>query len=173
VLELRDLPVPDPGPGEVVVDVRAIGANPVDWKIYSDGLVGTDVSLALLPDTSRFVTIAAPARAVAEGRKAIGSQADPGVDIRVGARAKLVELAGKDELEVTADRTFPLAEDPEAHRSLQTGHAREKVVLIPENDPLKYSRRKCTVRYGANRGYMAVAASASSREEGAGSRRAA
>lgn len=33
VLKLIDLPIPEAGPGEVVVKVRAAGVNPVDWKI--------------------------------------------------------------------------------------------------------------------------------------------
>ena len=28
-----DLPAPDPGPGEILVAVRAAGVNPVDWKV--------------------------------------------------------------------------------------------------------------------------------------------
>ncbi|NUS42107.1 MAG: NADP-dependent oxidoreductase [Mycobacteriaceae bacterium] len=35
VLALADLPVPDPGPGQVRVAVRAAGVNPADWKIRS------------------------------------------------------------------------------------------------------------------------------------------
>ena len=34
VLALVDEPERDPGPGEVVVDVRAVGVNPVDYKSY-------------------------------------------------------------------------------------------------------------------------------------------
>jgi NADPH:quinone reductase-like Zn-dependent oxidoreductase len=33
VLELVDIEVPEAGPGEVVVQVRAAGVNPIDWKI--------------------------------------------------------------------------------------------------------------------------------------------
>ncbi|WP_246149998.1 NADP-dependent oxidoreductase [Agromyces intestinalis] len=33
VLELHEVPTPDPGPGEVLVEVRAAGVNPVDWKV--------------------------------------------------------------------------------------------------------------------------------------------
>jgi NADPH:quinone reductase-like Zn-dependent oxidoreductase len=40
-LEVLDLPTPEPGPGEVRIDVRAIGVNPIDHKAYS-GLFGTD-----------------------------------------------------------------------------------------------------------------------------------
>jgi len=46
VLLLIDEPDPTPGPGQVVVDVRAIGANPIDFKSYG-GMFGTDP--ALLP----------------------------------------------------------------------------------------------------------------------------
>jgi len=36
-----DVEVPAPGPGEVLLDVRAAGVNPIDWKSYS-GAFGTD-----------------------------------------------------------------------------------------------------------------------------------
>jgi NADPH2:quinone reductase len=35
VLELADLPVPDPGPGEVLVRLAFSGVNPTDWKSRS------------------------------------------------------------------------------------------------------------------------------------------
>jgi NADPH2:quinone reductase len=40
-LVVQDVPTPDPGPGEVRVAVRAIGVNPIDWKLYS-GALGRD-----------------------------------------------------------------------------------------------------------------------------------
>lgn len=43
VLELVEQPVPEPGPGEVLLEVRAAGVNPVDWKRYS-GARGADPS---------------------------------------------------------------------------------------------------------------------------------
>ncbi|ERG69213.1 NADP-dependent oxidoreductase [Segniliparus rugosus] len=128
--------------------LRACGAVPVEYgpglleRIKAVGpvtaaldCVGTDeavdASLALLADKRRFVTIAAFPRAASEGFKAIGSQADPGVEIRDNARAELVKLAAEGELDVVVDRTYPLAEAAEAHRYLRTGHAKGKVVLIP------------------------------------------
>jgi NADPH:quinone reductase-like Zn-dependent oxidoreductase len=38
--EVVDLPVPEPGPGEVLVRVRAAGMNPFDWKIAEGALKG-------------------------------------------------------------------------------------------------------------------------------------
>jgi NADPH:quinone reductase len=43
VLELVEAPVAEPGPGEALLEVRAAGVNPVDWKRYS-GAFGTDPS---------------------------------------------------------------------------------------------------------------------------------
>ncbi|WP_327281086.1 MULTISPECIES: alcohol dehydrogenase catalytic domain-containing protein [unclassified Streptomyces] len=33
VLELAETPIPSPGPGEVLVRMRATGMNPADWKV--------------------------------------------------------------------------------------------------------------------------------------------
>jgi NADPH:quinone reductase-like Zn-dependent oxidoreductase len=38
VLELSEVPVPEPGPGQVRLAVRAAGINPIDWKIRSGGM---------------------------------------------------------------------------------------------------------------------------------------
>ncbi|PPG64385.1 alcohol dehydrogenase [Rathayibacter sp. AY2B7] len=35
VLDVVEIDTPVPGPGEVVVEVRAAGVNPLDWKLYS------------------------------------------------------------------------------------------------------------------------------------------
>lgn len=42
--QLLDRPAPQPGPGELAVEVRAAGVNPVDWKIRS-GVLGRDREL--------------------------------------------------------------------------------------------------------------------------------
>src|SRR5579872_4655125 len=40
VLELGDVPTPEPGPGEVRVKVSTSGVNPSDWKTRKGGLRG-------------------------------------------------------------------------------------------------------------------------------------
>jgi NADPH:quinone reductase-like Zn-dependent oxidoreductase len=42
VLELVEVPDPHPGPGQVRVAVRAVGVNPIDWKMRS-GMMGGDL----------------------------------------------------------------------------------------------------------------------------------
>jgi NADPH2:quinone reductase len=44
VLTLSDIAEPNPGPDEVIVEVRAVGLNPVDWKArqgYLEGMIHT------------------------------------------------------------------------------------------------------------------------------------
>lgn len=41
VLEVIDADIPPPGQGQVVVAMRAVGVNPLDYKLYS-GAFGTD-----------------------------------------------------------------------------------------------------------------------------------
>lgn len=43
VLSLVDVPLADPGPSEVLIDVAAVGTNPVDYMLYS-GRIGADPS---------------------------------------------------------------------------------------------------------------------------------
>jgi NADPH:quinone reductase-like Zn-dependent oxidoreductase len=109
--------------------VRAI--SPVDAAL---DLVGTDealdTSVELVADRGRIATIAGFARAGELGI-AVLTGADGGQEIRDTSRGEIIKLAAAGKLEVTVDRTFPLAEAADAHRYLQTGHARGKVVLVP------------------------------------------
>jgi NADPH:quinone reductase-like Zn-dependent oxidoreductase len=116
--------------GEGLADrVRAIG--PVDAAL---DLVGTDealdTSVELVADRGRIATIAGFVHAGELGI-AVLTGADGGQEIRDAARAELIALAAAGTLIVTVDRTFALEEASEAHRYLQTGHARGKVVLVP------------------------------------------
>ncbi len=114
--------------------VRAAAPQGVDAAL---DLVGTeeaiDVSLELVADRDRIATIAAAARGLAAGIKALGGGpgADPGTEIRLEARAELARLAGTGALQVLVAQTFPLADAAAAHREIMTGHTSGKIALIP------------------------------------------
>ncbi len=48
VLEIADQAPGEPGPGEALIEVRAAGVNPVDYKVYS-GAMGADPARLPLP----------------------------------------------------------------------------------------------------------------------------
>ncbi|PRB15501.1 NADP-dependent oxidoreductase [Microbacterium sp. MYb62] len=97
--------------------------------------VGTDeavdVSLDLVADRRRIVTIAASARAASDGILAIAGSQPASARFRDGARSELIALAQNGDLVVPVARTFPLDQAPVAHRLLATGHPGGKLALIP------------------------------------------
>lgn len=130
--------------------VRQFGGDPVR---YGDGLadrvralapegvsaaldaVGTDeavdVSLALVPDRQRIVSIAAFGRTEAEGYRVIAGAMPASTAFRDAARARLVDLATAGDLVVPVARTFPLAQAREALELLRGGHPGGKLALLP------------------------------------------
>lgn len=132
--------------------LRELGATPVAYgpglagrvrAAAPDGvtaaldLIGSDeameVSLALVSDRARVVTIAAFAKGLKAGIKVIGGApgADPGTEIRDAARLDLARLAGAGALKVFVTQTFPLTDAAAAHRAIMTGHAAGKIALLP------------------------------------------
>ncbi|MBT0771699.1 NADP-dependent oxidoreductase [Kineosporia sp. J2-2] len=130
--------------------VRRFGGVPVR---YGDGLlerlrdlaprgyvaaldtVGTDeaadVSLALVPDRRRIVTIAGWDRAQRDGFLAVGGSTPESRAFRNRSRQPLVELAAAGHLVVPVARTFPLDQAPAALELLRGGHPGGKLALIP------------------------------------------
>ena len=107
---------------------RVAGAAPDGVTAVLDGIGGEalDVSTQLVADRSRIATIADPARA---GRLGVAYvQSD-----RSAARlADLVHLYEKGRLRVFVSHTFPLLDLPAAHREVETGHVRGKVVVTTD-----------------------------------------
>jgi NADPH:quinone reductase len=130
--------------------VRRFGGEPVP---YGDGLadrlrssapggfaaaldtVGTDeavdVSLDLVGDRRRIVTIAAHARAQRDGIQAIGGTMPASAAFRDQVRPRLIAMAADGRLVVPVARTFPLDAAPEALALLQSGHPGGKLALLP------------------------------------------
>jgi NADPH:quinone reductase len=97
--------------------------------------VGTDeaidVSLAVVADRQRIVTIAAAARAEGDGIRAIGGNMPASAAFRDAARPRLIELAATGTLVVPIARTFPLDGALDALNLLSGQHAGGKLALIP------------------------------------------
>lgn len=97
--------------------------------------VGTDeavdVSLALVADRSRIVTIANVARAEAEGFWSVEGATPESRAYRLRSRANLVGLAARGDLVVPMARTFPLREAAAALELLLRGHPGGKLALLP------------------------------------------
>ncbi len=64
VLELLDLPVPDPGPGEVRVRLAFSGVNPTDWKSRSGATAGALTDDFQVPDQDGAGTVEAVGQGV-------------------------------------------------------------------------------------------------------------
>ncbi|OIH97007.1 NADP-dependent oxidoreductase [Curtobacterium sp. MCBA15_001] len=130
--------------------VRRFGG---EWIAYGDGLearlrdlapggidvavdcVGTDeavdVSLALVADRSRIVTIAAQRRAAAEGVPMVGGAQPESKAFRDSVRQRLIDLAADGALQVPVARTFLLSEARQAAELLESGHPGGKLALLP------------------------------------------
>lgn len=98
--------------------------------------VGTDeaidVSLALVADRNRIVSIAAFGRAAIDGYRVIAGAMPESAAFREQIREHLIALAAAGELVVPIARTFPLSEAREALEFLSAQHPGGKLALIPE-----------------------------------------
>ncbi|HEY5229434.1 MAG TPA: NADP-dependent oxidoreductase [Galbitalea sp.] len=97
--------------------------------------VGTDeaidVSLAVVADHKRIVTIAAGGSAARDGIIGIGGQMPASAKFRDEARAGLIQLAADGKLVVPIARTFPLDDAIEALKLLSGQHPGGKLSLLP------------------------------------------
>jgi len=89
-----------------------------------------DVSLALVGDRQRVVTIAAAPRARADGYVFIGASNPESGPFRAAARGGILRLAADGDLVVPMARTFPFEEAPAALAMLTSPHPPGKIALM-------------------------------------------
>lgn len=89
------------------------------------------VSLALVPDRERIVTVAAAPAAAEHGFRAIAGSKPDSAQFRDGVREGLVQLAEAGRLRVPMAHELPLDQAPRALALLATGHPGGKLALIP------------------------------------------
>ncbi|MFK3678934.1 NADP-dependent oxidoreductase [Microbacterium sp. NPDC090218] len=112
--------------------VREAAGGPIAAALDAVGTEeAVDVSLELVADRRRIVTIAAAARAESDGILAIAGSMPASARFRDEVRSELVALAQNGDLVVPVAQTFPLDRARAAHRLLATGHPGGKLALIP------------------------------------------
>ncbi|HEX6444036.1 MAG TPA: NADP-dependent oxidoreductase [Streptosporangiales bacterium] len=123
---LRSLGATPVAYGEGLADrVRAIAPDGVDAALDAAGTEEAGrTSLELAKDPQRVLTIVGGSPAQRLGIRMVS--AAPTAEML----AELVDLYRKGRLHVTVHRTFPLEQAADAHREVEAGHVRGKVVLL-------------------------------------------
>ena len=91
-----------------------------------------DVSLALVKDRSRVVTIAAAPRAKADGYVFVGASNPESGPFRARARSRILELARAGDLVVPMAQIFAFEDAPAAFAMLTSPHPPGKIALVNE-----------------------------------------
>jgi NADPH2:quinone reductase len=112
--------------------VRQLAPHGVDAALDT---VGTDeavqVSLAVVGDLGRIVTIAAANQAAEHGFRMIGASMPASAAYRNSIRSDLIQLTADGALVVPVARTFPLTDAIAALQLLKSEHPGGKLALIP------------------------------------------
>jgi NADPH:quinone reductase len=131
--------------------VRGFGGTPVEYgpglldrvrEAAPEGIVAAldtvgsaeagDVSLALVADRRRVVTIAAAPRAKADGYIVVGASNPRSAPFRAKARARILRLAQDGDLVVPMAQTFGFTDAPAALAALTSPHPPGKLALVTE-----------------------------------------
>jgi enoyl reductase len=121
--ELGAIPVAY-GPG-LEDRVRRLSPGGVDAVLDAAGGEALDVSVRLVADRDRIGTVADRAGAARLGVRVLGTERT------AGRLAGLADLVARGRLRVTISASLPLRDAAAAHRLVETGHVRGKVVLRP------------------------------------------
>jgi NADPH:quinone reductase-like Zn-dependent oxidoreductase len=120
------------GPGLFERVVAIAGDVPIVAALDAVGTdEAVDVSLALVADRGRIVTIVTPSRANADGFRWIAGALPASARFRDEARAGLIAAANAGTLAVPVARTFPLEDAPRRARAAGRGTSRGALALIP------------------------------------------
>jgi NADPH:quinone reductase len=120
----------DYGPG-LEERVRAAAPGPVTAALDT---VGADeaihVSLAVVADRKRIVTIAAPQRAKSDGLQWIGGSNPTSGPYRASQRCRLLQIAAYGDITVPIAMTFSINDAPSAVAALMGEHPYGKLALV-------------------------------------------
>jgi NADPH:quinone reductase len=121
------------GPG-LLDRVRAVAPEGIAAALDTVGSQEAgDVSLALVADRHRVVTIAAATRAEADGYVFVGASNPASGPFRARARSRILNLARDGELTVPMAETFKFADAPAAFAALTSPHPPGKLALVTDH----------------------------------------
>jgi NADPH2:quinone reductase len=130
VLEVREVEVPAPGAGEVTIEVRAAGLNPVDFKLFS-GARGGDPDALPLPvglEAAGVLTAIGPDTEIASGGGEVGDEV---LAFRVsGGYSSALTLPAADVFAKPTTLDFPEA----ANLLLVGGTAADMLRVVPARE---------------------------------------
>jgi NADPH:quinone reductase-like Zn-dependent oxidoreductase len=115
------------GPG-VAGRVRALGSVDAAFDAAGQGVLAD--AIALVGGPKRVITLSDPA---APDFGVALSQ--PGPDRAPGALDQTIALLSNGRLRLRAHRSMPMRQAAEAHRQLESGNVRERIILTLEHDP--------------------------------------
>ncbi|GGM44412.1 NADP-dependent oxidoreductase [Dactylosporangium sucinum] len=114
--------------GEGLADrVRAAAPQGITAAVDGAGGAALETSLALVEDRKRIITLVEHARIEELGLGSIQGQRS------AAALAELIDLYATGRTTWLIRRVYPLAEAADAHREIETGHGRGKIVLSIED----------------------------------------
>lgn len=118
------------GPG-LADRVRQAGGR-IDAAVDTAGTAeALECSVALVPNKKRVATVAGHSLGARLGVLLLGAGpgSDPGTEVRLAARSRLLELWEAGRLDVRIGHTFPLADAANAHDAIRHGHTPGKIIL--------------------------------------------
>jgi len=129
VLSLRDVDVPAPKENQVLLRVRAVSLNPLDWH-----MVRGEPGLMKMMARGEHIRMLDILASMAGNLIAPFKRQKMYFCMAKGRKHDLVhisELVDSGQVTPVIDRTYPLAETADAMRYLETGRVRGKVVITP------------------------------------------
>lgn len=122
VLRLEDLPTPQAGPGQLLIEVQAAGVNVADMASREPGHLDADAVPRLFYDPSPNQSLVAFNLGLYFGLRP---------ETAIGALQDFLGFVASGQVKVPVGHVLPLAQAAEAHRLLEERGTTGKIVLKP------------------------------------------